>query len=112
MAALAVRAARVRLVTYEVEGRSMLPALRPGDWVIVDRGGATSPGTIVLAPDPREPQRTIAKRVAGIEGGAAWLLGDNPPASTDSRTFGAVPLDELQGRVRWRYWPPPLGPVR
>jgi hypothetical protein len=33
------------------------------------------------------------------------VLGDNPAASTDSRTFGAVPLAALCGRCVHRYAP-------
>jgi nickel-type superoxide dismutase maturation protease len=95
----------------------MLPALRPGDWVIVDREAYREAGArrrqIALALDPRDEARTLVKRVAGVEArGGVRLLGDNPAASTDSRTLGAFPPALLLGRVRWRYWPPPVGAVR
>ena len=35
-----------------------------------------------------------------------FLLGDNPSQSTDSRTFGPVPVDRILGRVWLRCWPP------
>ncbi len=43
--------------------------------------------------------------------GAVFVMGDNRRSSVDSRSFGAVPLDAVVGRVRWRVWPPfaPLG---
>lgn len=110
--ALGGRRVARRFRRYEVTGESMLPALRPGDWVIVDsmayRGRAPRAGEVALALDPRDPSRTLVKRVAGVEaGGATQLLGDNPDASTDSRTLGAFAPSLLAGRVRWRYWPPP-----
>ena len=47
----------------------MTPALAPGDYVVVDTrayaGRSPNPGDVVLARDPREPVREIAKRVAG-----------------------------------------------
>jgi nickel-type superoxide dismutase maturation protease len=100
-----------RFMRYEIAGESMLPALAPGDYVVVDRRAyrRTRPrrGQVVLARDPREPGRTIAKRVARVDlHGGLWLLGDKPAASTDSRTFGAVTPESVIGRVRWRYWPP------
>ena len=103
--------ARRRFLRYEIAGGSMAPALDPGDFVIVDRGAFASRvprrGDIVVVADPREPGRTLVKRVANVDlHGALWLLGDNPEASTDSRTFGPVRQSEVVGRVRWRYWPP------
>jgi len=95
----------------------MLPALAPGDYVVVDTRAyarrAPPPGEVVLARDPREPSREIAKRVAGPDDAAGViLLGDNPAASTDSRDFGPVSPDGVTGRVVWRYWPPArFGPV-
>ena len=35
-----------------------------------------------------------------------YLLGDNRGDSVDSRDFGAVPVDRLDGRVLVRLWPP------
>jgi len=88
----------------------MRPTFVPGDWLIADRRAYRSqpprPGELVLAADPREPSRTLLKRVAHVApGGATWLEGDNPAASTDSRHFGAVPREALRGRIRLRYWP-------
>ena len=115
LAWLGLRLAR-RFVRYEIAGPSMESALRPGDWVIVDREAYASrpprPGEVVLARDPREPGRVLVKRAAGrAPDGGVWLLGDHAAASTDSRVLGAVPEDAIRGRVRWRYWPPPLGAV-
>ena len=103
-----------RFTRYEIAGESMLPTLRPGDWVIVDRRAWADheprEGEIVLARDPRQPDRALVKRIRVREpAGDLWLLGDNARRSTDSRTLGAFSAEALLGRVRWRYWPPPLG---
>ena len=34
-----------------------------------------------------------------------FLLGDNRAHSTDSRQLGPVGLDDIEGKVRFRYWP-------
>jgi signal peptidase I len=37
---------------------------------------------------------------------AVFVLGDNRGDSTDSRSFGPVPVTDLIGRARARIWPP------
>jgi nickel-type superoxide dismutase maturation protease len=88
----------------------MTPALNPGDWIVVDLAAYHSRrprrSDVILAQDPRQPSRTLVKRVDHVDlHGAAWLLGDNQAASTDSREFGPVSPDAILGRVCWRYWP-------
>ena len=42
-----------------------------------------------------------------------FLLGDNRAHSTDSRQLGPAKLDDIEGTVRFRYWPPhKLGLIR
>jgi nickel-type superoxide dismutase maturation protease len=91
----------------------MEPALREGDWLIVaPLTRPPSPGQIVLARDPREPSRLVLKRVAAVERGGYTLLGDRANASTDSRVFGPVRVDDILGRAVFRYGPlERLGPV-
>ena len=93
-----------------VVGASMAPALLPGDWLLADphayQGRSARVGELVLAPDPRDPGRLLVKRVAGHDE-MGWLLvaGDDPGASTDSRSFGAVDPAKVEGRPWFRYWP-------
>ena len=100
------------LDVVEVRGGSMAPALVPGDRLLVESHSYLSrqprPGEVVLAADPREPERELIKRVASIDPSAASaeLRGDAPAISTDSREFGAVPLSEIRWRAVFRYWPP------
>ncbi len=44
-----------------------------------------------------------------VPAGQLFLLGDNRQRSVDSRVFGTVPADEVQGRVLARMWPSPGG---
>jgi signal peptidase I len=104
----------------EVAGESMLPVLRPGDWLVVTRRGRVRRGSVVVLAHPDRPL-DLVKRVRGTPGdrvdGRALgtdeylVVGDNDTASSDGRGFGPVPRRAIEGVVRFRYWPDP-GPVR
>lgn len=122
-AALAVAARHGgRLVTYEIEDRSMEPALRPGDWVLGLRDGRARPGDVVVFEHPQRPGFEMVKRVAvpdvqpdGPRLGTdeMWVLGDNPAAgSVDSRALGPIPRRYLHARLLVRYRPGPPTRVR
>lgn len=38
--------------------------------------------------------------------GHVWLQGDNARNSTDSRSYGPVPVNSVRARVFFRCWPP------
>jgi nickel-type superoxide dismutase maturation protease len=82
----------------------MAPTLLPGDRLLVARLSVRV-GDIVLAADPRRPERELIKRVAAIDGRGITLRGDQSAASTDARTFGAIPADAVTWRAVARYWP-------
>ncbi len=109
---------------------SMLPALRPGDWLLVDPTTRRWPrrGSLVVVTEPLSGSLAV-KRLAGRPGDRvpfaggylalgddeAWLLSDADEAATaaagfgppiDSRRYGPVSLDRLVGRVWFRYGPP------
>lgn len=113
-----------------VEG-SMRPTIRPGDWLLVDPIVRRWPrrGSIVVFREPESDLLAI-KRIAAGPGDAvsgvrvtdpetgrdvevtirltpdeAWLLGDDPAVSVDSRRYGPVALERLVGRVWFRYAP-------
>ncbi len=94
----------------EAVGDSMLPTLAAGDRLLVVRtlgGWLVRPGTLVAVRDPRPEarDRVLLKRVRAVEGNRLDVRGDNPSASTDSRTFGFVPRRAMVGVVLWRYHP-------
>jgi nickel-type superoxide dismutase maturation protease len=91
----------------QVEGDSMRPDLEPGDRLLVVRRRRLRSGDLVALADPRQPERTMVKRVAVVdpEHATVTVLGDNRAASTDSRTFGPVPRELVLGRAVYRYWP-------
>jgi len=95
-----------------VAERSMQPALRPGDWLLVRRSVragrpvSVRPGQVVIARHPGQPGMLLVKRAARRERGGWWLESDNPAAgAVDSRQFGTVGAALIEGRVITRYWP-------
>jgi inner membrane protease subunit 1 len=102
----------------EVVGDSMAPYLLGADRLLVSSLAPIRVGDVVALRDPRRPQRVLIKRLAAGPGGAATVdgtvlragegavvLGDNLPQSTDSRSFGPVPLALVLGRCVYRYAP-------
>lgn len=86
----------------------MLPLLRAGEFVLVDpaayRGAAPRLDDIIVFRDPRQPETIAVKRaIYCTEAGACYVLGDNPTASADSRTFGPVAPELILGRVICRF---------
>ncbi len=89
----------------EVIGDSMLPALAPGDRLLVVRDGREEVGDVVAVADPRAPARTMVKRVSARGAEGITVLGDNAAASTDSRVLGPVAPTAIRGRAVYRYFP-------
>lgn len=83
----------------------MAPTLDAGDRLVVVRTRRTQPGDVAIVPDPRDPRRVVVKRVVEASAAGITLRGDNPDASTDSRTFGPVPAATVRGRAVYRYHP-------
>jgi nickel-type superoxide dismutase maturation protease len=86
----------------------MIPNLKPGDEVLVNprayRQQAPQIGDLVLARRPDREVVTMIKRVSAVyQDGRLLLLGDNPAASTDSRTFGPVSRHYIVGKVTSRF---------
>lgn len=86
----------------EVTGRSMLPALWPGDRVLTLPAWATTleRGSVVVVRDPRDPARETVKRVVGLPGETVVL-------AEGRLTVDGEPFDDphaaatRSGRYRW-----------
>ena len=116
--ALIARSEGVRPV--RIVSGSMVPAVEPGDWVVVRDVGPVEVrrGEIVLFRYPFGSDLRAIKRVVAVGGdvvpaivyagrapvgtvppGHVFVLGDNAAASIDSRDFGAVSEAEVVARV-------------
>lgn len=87
-----------------VDGDSMSPALRHGDYLVGRRRrDGIDIGAIVLVRHRRLGR--IVKRVKAIEpDGDLRVAGDNP-ASTSGDSIGSVAAEEITAVVRWRIAP-------
>jgi nickel-type superoxide dismutase maturation protease len=85
---------------FLIEGDSMLPALKDGDYVLINPSADYRAGDIVLAQHPFKQSIKIIKRVREITPeGRYFLVGDNAPESTDSRSFGALAAKDILGKA-------------
>lgn len=83
---------------FLIEGNSMLPTLKSGDRVFINRSAKPEVGDIVLARHPFKQNVKIIKRFTELTPeNAFFLVGDNCSESTDSRSFGAIPAEDILG---------------
>jgi nickel-type superoxide dismutase maturation protease len=104
---------RLALRSFEVTGESMLPALRPGDRLLVRTGARVRIGDVVVARHPARPGRLIVKRAVHRTESGWWLESDNQraPGRQDSWDFEAVPDRLIVGRAVVRYRPQSRLPI-
>ena len=72
---------------------------------VVKRVAAVGGETVAL--HGRGSRASAGAAAVTVPPGHVWLMGDNAPASRDSREYGAVPLGLLRGRVVAQLWPRP-----
>lgn len=75
----------------------------PGEKVSVHDGSIFINGNKLNEPylnvdTPGDETRTLSSN-------EYFVMGDNRPSSSDSRVFGAITKDKIQGRVFFVYWP-------
>ena len=93
-----------------VAERSMEPGLQPGDLLLVWRGFRAGrpprirPGRVVVARHPARHELLLVKRAERLLSDGWWLASDNPDAgAVDSRSFGPVSAQLVEGRMLDRY---------
>lgn len=89
----------LKFVFRRVVGDSMTPTLKPGKVVLASGlfGRLKAGDVVIIAHDGLEK----VKRVEAVVGDQLFVLGDNARASTDSRSFGWLPLTRVQAKVVW-----------
>jgi len=79
-----------------------------GDTVDLRGGSVFVNGQLLAVPQAHGgtlPQAPAIAYPFTVPDGQVFVLGDNRMASSDSRTFGAVPIDNIIGKVILRFWP-------
>ncbi len=88
------------LSRFKISGHSMAPTYSEGDNVLV-----SSLPLIFARPKKRDVvvfekfNRFYIKRIAKIEKGKYFLVGDNKKDSFDSRRFGSVKRNQIKAKV-------------
>ncbi|MDR2700982.1 MAG: signal peptidase I [Spirochaetaceae bacterium] len=99
-----------------IQGRSMLPTLKPGSLLVVNkaaygfrlpglglylvRWAMPQPGDVVVFYTPLgEKAVKRCSYVSNEGGGEFFALGDNDLESFDSRSYGLISMDHVLGRV-------------
>jgi len=76
----------------------------PGEMVAVEQGHVLINGEPLDEPYRSEPTRGVFAPSLVPEG-HVFVMGDNRPASNDSRAFGAISYQHVVGKAWLRYWP-------
>ncbi len=96
------------LEIIKVSGHSLDPVYRDGDFVLVSRipllVRGIQPGDAVVFQHPSLGR--LIKLVERLEDQdrSVYVVGLDPHSS-DSRTFGAIPMAQIQGKVIWHFTP-------
>lgn len=97
----------LKLVT--VEGASMEPTYKDGDWLLVNFTSSKrlpKQGEVVVIEREEQPGIFFIKRISEVRASTGheatiFVLSDNP-AGTDSRTWGWLSATAVIGKVYWR----------
>ena len=82
----------------------MEPTLLNSDWVAYDaKFDPTKLVNHIVVTNHPHTDALLIKRVLKVTQSHVFLVGDHPEESTDSRSFGAVPISKVKGIVRCFY---------
>ena len=81
-----------------------------GDHIKIENGKVYLNGEELEEPYLREEIETKAEHGelfldVTVPEGCVFVMGDNRPHSTDSRSFGCIPVEKVESKVLIRFWP-------
>lgn len=83
-----------------VRGNSMYPTLKDGDYVLIDKKPKSIDIEDILVLTPPEGDSLVIKRLVRIGMFThCWVEGDNKSYSYDSRHYGWIKGENIEGRV-------------
>ena len=86
-----------------VQGHSMVPTLPPGTIVYAIRWfKGIKPGRVIIF---HRDNREVIKRIDHTNSAGVYVLGDHPETSTDSRHYGVIQSESIEGVVFWPLTP-------
>ncbi|MBE5822151.1 MAG: signal peptidase I [Clostridiales bacterium] len=79
----------------------------PGDKIEIKDGKVYVNGEEYIEPYITEGVETYATNFHDltVPEGTIFVMGDNRTGSKDSREFGCIPMDKIEGKVKFRMWP-------
>ncbi len=88
---------------FRVKEESMLPAVKPGDYVLVNgwcyKFRVPKPGEIIILKHPNSDLVIIKRIKSVLNDKKLYVTGDNSSASEDSRKFGPIDSKDVIGKV-------------
>lgn len=78
-----------------------------GDTIKIEDGKVFLNGELLDEPYLNEGTLTepVIFSEVTVPEGYVFVMGDNRAHSTDSRSFGCIPVDKIESRVAFRFWP-------
>lgn len=91
-----MRYSLVPFARFRLQGHSMEPTLKEGDFVLVYKWTTPKIGDVVAF---KESEKVFIKRIKNAKNNVFFVEGDNKPDSLDSRKIGLIKKWQIIGKV-------------
>ncbi len=87
------------ILKFQVQEDSMLPALKPGDVVLVNKLSTPGVGDVIVLKNPEDQKMLLIKKIQKVDDRKYFVMGNDLKKSRDSRHFGLVEKKDIIGKV-------------